>query len=196
MLYDVASLQRWVQARLSPSRYAHTSRVVRTAREIADAFGVKAEEAEVAALLHDCARDMSRQVQLRLAEGFGIVISDMELYNPVLLHAPLGAELARRECGVHRESVLNAIRFHTTGRPGMSLLEKVIFVADYIEPGRDFPGVERVRESALVDLDEAMLRALDQTIAYVLERAQLLHPITLETRNDLILRRLKREGCE
>jgi predicted HD superfamily hydrolase involved in NAD metabolism len=139
---------------------------------------------------------MSRQVQLRLAEGFGIVISDMELYNPVLLHAPLGAELARRECGVHRESVLNAIRFHTTGRPGMSLLEKVIFVADYIEPGRDFPGVERVRESALVDLDEAMLRALDQTIAYVLERAQLLHPITLETRNDLILRRLKREGCE
>jgi predicted HD superfamily hydrolase involved in NAD metabolism len=195
VLHDAESLQRWVQARLSPPRYTHTLRVVKTARDIASVFGVGDQKAEVAALLHDCARDMSRQAQLRLAESFGIVISDMERYNPALLHASLGAELARRECGVHCESVLNAIRFHTTGRPGMSLLEKVIFVADYVEPGRDFPGVDRVRELSSVDLDKAVLLALDQTIAYVLERARLLHPITLETRNDLILQRLKREGC-
>lgn len=141
--------------------------------------------------MHDCARDIPKQAQLSLAEAFGIVIADVERYNPMLLHAPLGAEQAKRECGVRCEAILDAIRYHTTGRAGMSPLEKVIFIADYIEPERQFPGVDRVREVVLHDLDAAVLLALDQTVAYVLGRGLLLHPATLEARNDLILQRMK-----
>jgi predicted HD superfamily hydrolase involved in NAD metabolism len=196
VLHDEISLQRWVQARLSPTRYAHTVRVAATACGLASVFGAELRKTQAAAWLHDCARDMPKQAQLRQAGAFGIVIADVERHNPALLHAPLGAELARRECGVHCESVLDAVRYHTTGRAGMSLLEKVVFVADYIEPERRFRGADRVREVALLDLDTAVLLALDQTIAHVLERAQLLHPNTLEARNDLILQRIKREGRE
>jgi len=107
-------------------------------------------------------------------------------YSPVLWHAPVGAEAVREELGIDDEEVLDAIRFHTTGRPGMSLLEKVIFLADYIEPGRSFSGVEEVRRLARENLDRAILKALDNTILYLIERGFKVYPQTLLTRNDML----------
>ncbi|MFS8512340.1 MAG: bis(5'-nucleosyl)-tetraphosphatase (symmetrical) YqeK, partial [Planifilum fulgidum] len=92
----------------------------------------------------------------------------------------------REELGVDDEEVLNAIRSHTTGRPGMSLLEKVVFLADYIEPGRSFSGVEEVRRLAREDLDRAILKALDNTIVYLVERGFKVYPLTILTRNDFL----------
>jgi predicted HD superfamily hydrolase involved in NAD metabolism len=181
----------WVEKRLSPSRYAHTLGVVAEAGRLAGHFGADVEEAVVAGALHDCARDLALPTQLCLAVSFGLMLSEVERRSGALLHAIVGAEMARRECGISNERVLAAIRCHTTGRVGMSVLDKVLFVADYIEPGRSFPGVRRVREAALHDLEVATLWALDQTIGYVLERGQLLHPATVEARNHLLLAK----GC-
>lgn len=187
MSYSNDALVAWVEVTLSPSRYAHTMRVVEQASRLAAIYGADVQQVQVASVLHDCARELSVEDQLELAAVCGVDVTDVERHSGALLHAKVGAEMARRECGVEDEEVLAAIRCHTTGRAGMSLLDKVLFVADYIEPCRSFPGVELVREAAAYDLDRATLTALDQTIAYVLQRHALLHPATIEARNDLLL---------
>jgi predicted HD superfamily hydrolase involved in NAD metabolism len=107
-------------------------------------------------------------------------------YNKELWHAPVGAEVARERFGITDEEILNAIRYHTSGRPGMSKLEKIIFLADYIEPGRRFPGVDEVRETARRDLERAVLMAMDNTIRFLLERGQKVYPLTLLARNHML----------
>lgn len=178
-----------VRARLDGPRFRHTLGVVETAELLARRFGADPAKARAAALLHDIARGFDREHSLKKAEEFGIVLSDFERRAWVLIHAPLGAELARREFGVSDPEVLDAIRYHTTGRAGMSLLERVVFVADYIEPGRSHPGVKPVREAAESDLEQAVLLALDQTIVYLVERGQPIAPDAVAARNELVMRR-------
>jgi predicted HD superfamily hydrolase involved in NAD metabolism len=182
-------LLAWVKARLSPERYAHTVRVVSEARRLAALHGVDVAQAEEAAAIHDCARDLPHDVLLKLTERFAIVLSEVERHTPALLHALLGAELAKREAGVQDEQVLEAVRCHTTGKAGMSQLDKVLFLADYIEPGRRFAGVCDVRDAVDRDLDAALILALSGTIVYEVSRGSLLHPATVEARNYLLLAR-------
>lgn len=177
-----------VQARLGAPRFRHTLGVVATAELLASDHGADVAKARAAALLHDVAKEYDRERLLKEADEFGIVLSDIERRAWALIHAPLGAEIARRDFGVDDPDVLAAIRYHTTGRTGMSLLEKVVFVADYIEPGRSHPGVGPVRQVAATDLDRAVLLALDQTIRYLVERGQLIAPSAVEARNELLMR--------
>lgn len=186
---DFAALQAKVASVLSAERYAHTLRVVQQAQVLAAAYNADPDAARVAAILHDCAKDLPIAVQLKQAEAFGIVLAEVERHTPALLHALVGAAAAQREYGVTDAAVLSAIRWHTTGRANMTTLEKVIFLADYTEVGRQFAGVHAVREAAGRDLDEAMLIALDQTITHVLQKNWLLHPVTVEARNFLLLQR-------
>lgn len=183
---------RWaeeeVRARLDAPRFHHTMGVVISAEELASQYGADPVKARAAALLHDVAKGYGRERLLKEALEFGIVLSDIERRAPSLIHAPLGAEVARREFGVGDPDILAAVRYHTTGRAGMSLLEKVVFLADYVEPGRTHPGVERVREAARHDLDRAALLALDQTIVYLVERGELIAPDAVAARNDLLTR--------
>jgi predicted HD superfamily hydrolase involved in NAD metabolism len=174
---------------LSPERYKHTLRVVEQTRLLASKHSCILDEAVTAAILHDCAKDLPIDAQLKLVDAFDIVLADVEKNTPALLHAIVGAELARRRFSIESKPVLDAIRWHTTGRPGMSILEKVIFLADYTEPDRQFDGVDRIRETALHDIDLAMLLALEQTITYVLQRGWLLHPDTVSARNCLLMQR-------
>lgn len=180
-------LLAWVKQRIPSERMAHSIRVADLAKRLAERYGADPDKVWLAGILHDCARDVSPANLLEMAQTWSIPVTDLEVRAPILLHGPVGAELVRRECGVEDPQILDAIRFHTTGRPGMSSVEKIVFVADYAEPGRDFPGVERVRAQLFACLDAAVRLALDQSLSYLLRRGLLLHPAMVAARNGLYM---------
>ncbi|MDH7480225.1 MAG: bis(5'-nucleosyl)-tetraphosphatase (symmetrical) YqeK [Syntrophomonadaceae bacterium] len=174
-----------VKERLTPARWKHSQGVAAAAVKLARRHQVDPDKAELAALLHDLARDLPPSTLLEIAESEGLISHPLERRQPKLLHAPVAAVLARR-WGVDDPEVISAIAQHTLGAVGMSKLAKIIYLADLIEPGRDFPGVEQLRQLADEDLDEAMLAGFDQTVQYCLKRRQLLHPQTVNARNALL----------
>ena len=166
---------------LSEYRLKHTLSVAETAVWLANRFGVDPYQAHLAGMLHDCAKGMDAPTLLQLIRNGGISADDLELSMPALLHAPAGAALARMQYHVSDQSVLSAIRWHTTGRRNMTPLEKVVYLADMIEPGRTpYPGLEELRKCARVNLDEAVHMAAAQSAAYVAGRGKKLHPRTME----------------
>jgi len=170
----------------------HVERVVAEADRLAAGFEeLDREQVELAAWGHDIARALSRQELLARARGFDLEVSPVEEEAPILLHGPVGAEILRQEYGIDDPEVLAAARFHSTGRAGMSLLEKVIFVADKIEPGkvRAKPALARVRELADRDLDAAILEYLDQMLETARQENWPLHPQAVAARNGLLLTR-------
>lgn len=177
-----------VKPHLTKHRYQHTIGVLHTALKLAKRFGASEKKTELAAIFHDYAKFRNRE---EMRELITTIWDDKNIvdYGDELLHAPCGAYFVEKEIGITDEEILNAIRYHTTGRPNMTLLEKIIFLADYIEPGRHFPGVDDVRELAEVDLDEAIILALQRTIAFLMKRKQLIYPLTVATYNDLIRRK-------
>jgi len=168
----------------------HIERVVAEADRLATGFKeLDREQVELAAWGHDIARALSPQELLARARRFGLEVSPVEEEAPILLHGPVGAEILRREHGIDDPEVLAAARFHSTGRAGMSLLEKVIFVADKIEPGkvRAKPALARVRELADRDLDAAILEYLEQMLVVSREEGWPVHPQAVAARSELLL---------
>jgi predicted HD superfamily hydrolase involved in NAD metabolism len=168
---------------LSAQRYAHSIRVAELSVILARRFGADGRKAETAGILHDCARDLSFGEALKEADKFGIILDNVTKNSPGIIHAVIGEALARSEYNISDREILNAIRYHTTGRRGMSLLEKIVFIADYTEPCRDFPGVEDVRRTLEQSLDEAVLYAMENTIDYLLRKRMLIHLDTIDARN-------------
>ncbi len=182
-MLPLKTMQEKLQSALSVKRYIHTMGVAEEAVKLAEIYGTPREQqkARVAGLLHDCAKDYPEAMRLRLCREYKVKMDEILEKQTDLIHPFLGAEVARREYLVTDEDILNAIRHHTTGRAGMSLLEKIIFIADYIEPNREnFDGLEEARRLAYLDLDEAMRYILKNTIAFVRARGRLLHPLSLE----------------
>lgn len=173
-LLDTA--QSYACGRLSERRYAHTLRVADTAQRLAELHGLDPKKARLTALLHDSARELDKDELLRVAEEESIAMSELERERPVLLHGPVAAELAKKELGVEDEEVLEAVRAHTTGEPGMGALALALYVADKIEPDRDQRGVEDLRKLALKDLRRAAKAALEDSISYNERRGQPTHP--------------------
>lgn len=173
-------------AALSPRRLRHCYGVRDTAVQLARRYGADIGQAAVAGLLHDCARELPKNNLLNIVQSSGIVVTDLERDEPVLLHAPAGSVVAQRDYGVDDPAVCQAIRLHTTGGAVMTLLDKIIFLADYIEPGRTFPGVDNLRRLAQQDLDKAVLAAFDQTLRFLLQKGRLIHLATVEGRNGLV----------
>ncbi|MBV8601657.1 MAG: bis(5'-nucleosyl)-tetraphosphatase (symmetrical) YqeK [Candidatus Eremiobacteraeota bacterium] len=159
-------------------RYAHVVRVARLADRLAQAHGEDRRAARVAGMLHDLARLYSAEKLLEESAARGIPIDAFARLHPVVLHAPLGAELAREQYGIDDERILSAIRSHTLGAPGMSRLDKIVFLADGLEPGRDFAERSRLERLALHDLDAAMRATLRSTIAYLAARGLAVAPAT------------------
>ncbi|HHW02000.1 MAG TPA: HD domain-containing protein [Thermoanaerobacterales bacterium] len=182
-----------LKACMKESRFKHSLGVMETSVILARLYGADVKKAEIAGLIHDCARDIPVQTQLKMAENFGILLDDIERLEPALIHGPLGAAIARKDYGIEDEEILNAVKLHTTGNENMTLLEKIIFLSDYIEPGRCFPGVEDLRVKAFKDLDEAMICAYDSTIRYVTEKGCFLHPRTVWARNSILLHKGREE---
>ncbi|WP_166173454.1 bis(5'-nucleosyl)-tetraphosphatase (symmetrical) YqeK [Rubrobacter tropicus] len=171
----------FARERLSAKRYGHTLRVADTAEDLARVHGLDPYRARLAGLLHDAAREVTSEEFLDLAERWGLPIGEPERESPKLLHGPVAAELARRELGVRDEGVLDAVREHTTGRPGMGSLSLVLYVADKIEPARDYPSVGRLRGLAREDLRAAAAESLRRSIAHNEERGRPTHPMSIET---------------
>lgn len=182
---DRETLLRALRDEVPEPRYRHTLGVVEAAVRLAERYGADPTKAELAAILHDFAKFWPID-RLRAAVQASAFPQDVLAYDTELWHGPVAAEVAKARFGVADEDVLNAIRYHTTGRPGMSVLEKVVCLADYIEPGRQFPGVDEIRRLAEVDLDAALAKALGGTIAYLISRGMRVYPLTLLAYNDLI----------
>ena len=169
---------------LNHRRIPHVLGTEQEAIHLAERWGADVNKARRAALLHDCTKKLNLPEQLAVAERFHVPLDEMERREIKLLHAKTGAGIAEAVFGTDGE-MTNAIRWHTTGRGGMTLLEKIIYLADYIEPNRDFPGVEELRRRCYEDLDAGLLLGLEMTIREMEERNAPIHPKTLEARDAL-----------
>lgn len=164
---------------LKYKRMAHVRGTEEEAIRLAQRYGADVTEARVAALLHDCTKKLNMEEQLALCEQYGVQLDALEQKALKLLHAKTGAEIARGVFGVN-DAVYEAIKWHTTGKADMTLLEKVIYLADYIEPTRDFPGVEELRKTVYEDLDAGLAMGLEMTIEEMEEMGNPVHEKTLE----------------
>lgn len=162
-------IRKEMEKELHAKRYEHTLSVAYTAASLAMVHNADTDSALIAGMLHDCAKCFSAKKLVSLCEKNHLPISDVERQNPsALLHAKAGSFLAREKYGIHDEDILNAIKYHTTGRPGMSKLEKILYIADYIEPGRTHAAnLVHIRRMAYQDLDKALLQILEDTLAYL-----------------------------
>lgn len=169
---------------LNHRRIPHVLGTEQEAVRLAVRYGADVEKARRAALLHDCTKRLSKKEHLELCRQYGIPLDDVERKAGSLLHAKTGAEEARRVFGVDDE-IYGAIRYHTTGRAHMTLLEKIIYLADYIEPSRDFPGVEKLRKACYEDLDKGLLKGLEMTIGKLEAEGGPIHHAAIEARDAL-----------
>jgi predicted HD superfamily hydrolase involved in NAD metabolism len=172
--------------RTSSKLFVHSLGVEETALRLATVYGFDKKKAALAGLLHDYGKIFPKNVLYRFALKYNIV-DDLALQEPALLHAPVGAWLLEHELGIVDQEILEAVRRHTTGFPTMIPLAKIVYLADYIEPGRNCPGVQDLREIAFSNLDRALFYAVSRTMSYVLERKKILHPFSVFFRNSLIL---------
>ena len=178
----IAKLRKKLKTKLSASRYEHSLSVSFTCVCLAMRYEYPLDKAELAGLMHDCAKCVPNREKLKLCKKHKIHVSLSEERNPFLLHAKLGAYFAKKRYGVKDKEVLHAIQVHTTGEPEMNLLDKILYIADYIEPNRDkAPDLAEVRRLAFEDLDKAMMKILSDTLDYLNERGGELDPMTMKT---------------
>jgi predicted HD superfamily hydrolase involved in NAD metabolism len=168
----------------SPRLRRHCEGVAATAQALAPAFGLDPERAWLAGWLHDCAKELSRRASLRLLGPAGLDAGERAL--PALWHAPLGALLARQRHGVTDRAILAAIRWHSTGRAGMAALERLLFLCDYIEPTRDFPGLKALRKLAQEDAERAFEEVAALKLAHLVAQRRTVHPRSLALYNSLL----------
>lgn len=174
--------QKKLKKELDADRYAHTIGVAYTAAALAMRYEANVQQAQVAGLLHDCAKCIPNNKKVALCHKYNIKITETELNNPFLLHAKLGAFLAMHKYGITDKEITSAILNHTTGKPNMSLLDKIIFVADYIEPQRKKqPNLNKIRKLAFIDLDQALLQILEDTLGFLSSSAENIDPMTEKT---------------
>ena len=165
---DIYKLQNKMKKALEPKRYEHTLGVAYTAANLAFVYGYDEKKALVAGLLHDSAKCLTHQKRISVCKKNQIEISTVEKQNPVLLHAKVGAFYAKEKYGVRDTDILNAILYHTTGRPNMSLLDKIIYVADFTEPHRKkLPNLDEIRKKAFEDIDLAIYMILESSLKYL-----------------------------
>ncbi|OEH93675.1 bis(5'-nucleosyl)-tetraphosphatase (symmetrical) YqeK [Bacillus solimangrovi] len=181
-----------VKEQLTEHRYEHTLGVAQTSIELAERYDANVKKAELAAIFHDYAkfRPKEEMKQIIIEQQMP---QDLLEHGTELWHAPVGAYLVENEVGITDQNVLQAIRFHTSGHEHMTILDKVVFLADYIEPGRKFPGVEEVRELARKDINKAIVLCLQNTMIFLLKKRVTIYPDTLNTYNTL-LKQMKKGG--
>ena len=183
----IEEMRALLQQSLKPKRYEHSVRVYETALKMAEHYHADVKKVAVAALIHDCGRRIPKEDSVVKAKELGIPVDPVEEAQPILLHAKLGVYYAVHEYGVNPEDreVLDAIRYHSTGTADMTETARIVFLADLIEPGRDFEGVEAIREASFRDLDRGMFLSYENTIRYLLDDGLLIHPDAIAGYNRL-----------
>ncbi len=176
----------YLKENIDEKRLRHSIGTANEAVKLAHKYGADENKAYTAGLLHDVAKGRCKYGFGKLAAEYGIEIDDVESKNIELIHGRLGAAMIEKQLGILDEEVLSAVRWHTTGRKGMSLLEKIIYLADLIEPGRNFEGINAIRQIAYRNIDDAMREALKQVMGFVQSKGFALHPNSIEAYNDYI----------
>ena len=181
MDYIKKKISDYIEKNLSEKRRIHTEVVRKTAVMLAEKYGEDVDKAEVAALCHDMYRGINIDLLNDYVNQLGL--DKKYLDNPNLAHGKIAAVMIKKEYGIDDQDIINAVSFHTTGRAGMSELEKIIYLADAIEPGRDYPSVNQLREAVDRGLDEALIMSLERTIEYVRQQGHFLDEDTLKARD-------------
>lgn len=183
----LTDIKKDLKNRLSERRYVHSAGVAASAYILAEKYGYNPKKAELAGWLHDCAKEMKLEEMQDIIDEQNLQVDDEYMRSSrALLHGPAGSIMAKTVYGIKDRDIQNSIFFHTTGRPQMELLDKIIFLADYIEPSRDFPGINIIRRNAQKNLDTAVLSAYDATIRHLLAQKEYIYELTFLGRNDLI----------
>lgn len=182
MTEQLAEIRKELKKKLKKERYEHTIGVMYTAASLAMCYKADMPKALTAGLLHDCGKFAPPKDQIRLCEKYNIELTKSELEMPALIHAKLGAYLAEHEYGITDKEILDSIAYHTTGRPGMTILEKIIYIADYIEPNRrEIPGLSEIRGIVFQDIDRAVCLSAERTVRYLSSGGKAVDPATVST---------------
>lgn len=184
----VREMKVMLEDALPRKRYEHSIAVYETALEFAKIHDGDMEKVAIAALLHDCGREVPTKNNLMQAISLGLIIDEVERNQPVLLHAKLGVYYAQKKYGVFDQETLDAILYHTTGAAGMTKTAMIVYLADLLEPSRGFFGIEEMRQLVKVDLEKTMMKAYALTIKYLLEHDLLIHPNCIFGRNELAVK--------
>ena len=187
-MLPIETIKEELQSQLSQKRYRHSLGVADEAVRLALHYGADDKKAYLAGLVHDCAKEIPVEKAIALLrEKYGMLPDCVALKSPNVLHGPLGAYMAQSLFQIYDPEILDAVRYHTTGKANMSLLSKIIYIADYIEPGRSYPDVEKLRELTYEDIDRAILFGIDFTIGNLVNRGVVIHPDTVHCRNDILI---------
>lgn len=186
---NIESCNRLIKAKLSEKRYIHCQNVSKEAIKLAEKYGADVKKAEIAGLLHDITKEFNVAQHLKIFKMYNIKLKDIERLSFKLWHAISGSQYIRNVLKVCDKDILNAVRYHTTARKGMSTLEKIIFIADFISEDRDFEGVEKLRELAYIDLNKTVLEGLKFTIDVLILKNQQIHEDTIFAYNELVKNR-------
>lgn len=189
-----SKISRELEKFLDEDRLRHSLAVEKVALKLAKIHRANVKKAALAGLLHDCAKWMSGSELLRTARNFRIKIDPFMRVQPKLLHAPVSACFAKKYFGIKDKEILQAIQSHTTGRPNMTVLEKIIYLADHIEPGRRYRHVETIRRLAMKDLDAAIAHASTEMIKYLLNKGLPVYSQTVQTRNHYLKHRRDKQA--
>lgn len=190
---DYSRIKDKIKILLKDSRYKHCLGVENEALKLGGIYNADLEKCRIAAIAHDYAKQFSNMELIEMAKSYNLEIDEIQYNSPELLHGPVGAEYIKHEFKIVDDDILNAVCFHTTGRRNMSILEKIIYIADMTEKGRNYPGVDEIRKLSIKNIDEAIYLSCNTTISYVLKRNLLIHPLTIDLRNSLILGGSKNE---
>ena len=185
---DINYLKSLIKPRMGEYRYVHSVNVSKKAVELAKIYSCDEEKAMIAGMLHDITKETPAKEQLKIIAEGGIILDDVEKSSSKLWHPISGSVYIRDAVGITDSDIINAVRFHTTGRAGMSLLEKIIFVADFTGDERNYDGVDIMREKSMRSLEEAMLYGLQFTIKDLSKRMMTIHPNALACYNELLLK--------
>ena len=179
---DIRKIRKKMEKTLDHARFEHTLGVAYTAACLAMRYDVDISKAQTAGLLHDCAKCLTDEKRISICQKHNIQMNEAELNNPQLLHAKVGSFMAMEDFDIHDADIINAILNHTTGRPDMSSLEKIIYISDYIEPGRkQAPNLSYIRKLAFEDLDRTLLQILEDTLNYLKGNGNVVDTMTQKT---------------
>ena len=182
-MLSIEEMKLYLKENLMENRYAHTLGVAETAKKLAKLNGISEEKAEIAGLAHDVAKNLSKDRMKEIMKENNIVMSEVEENNSNLWHSIIGDIEAKNKLGIEDEEILDSIRWHTTGKEDMSILTKIIYIADMIEPNRNFEGIEDIRKATFEDLDTGVYNGLTCSIEFLLNKNLLIDENTIKARN-------------
>lgn len=176
---QILTLRKQLKSKLDPMRYEHSISVSFTCTALAMRYGIDIKQAELAGLMHDCAKRFTDSELIQKCQKHEVTLTEAEIKAPAVIHAKYGAYLAEHKYGIHDEEILSAIACHTTGKPDMTTLDKILYIADYIEPRRDKAGnLPQMRYLAFQDLDKTMYEILKGTLEYLNKKGNTIDPMT------------------